>query len=856
MRLTRKGFTTIELLVVIAVIGILSTVGIISYNKYRSNSRDSQRQSQSTVISEALEKYYESNGEYPGCTSMTQNPATISTNVLVGIDPAVFVAPGSSATNSVICGSVSDTSSFGYIGDGSAFCSTGTACIKYQIQYQEEATGTAITQDSRQVADINTSATVVLNAIGAPNCTTGFTSLSTSWNDISGALNYTVQRDTNVGFTSPTEVISGTNSATLTGLSAGTTYYVRVRANTNDGKYTFWSNVVNQTTTATSSTLTVNGPTVSSINASWTAANCAYQYTLERATDAGFTANVVDTNFLSPTLSTTVSGLNAGTTYYFRVRITTDVSAIYTSSWLSSGNATTTIPLPGACTVTIGSVTSTSVVATMSATNAQTYKLEYGTTTAYGTTLTGLTSPYTLSSLSPSTTYYFRVTGMNISGSGTTCTAGPNTTLIAVPGTPTTCSATMTSSNNMAISWGVASGTVTGYTITYPGGSVGKTVSPWNINATTSTNGGAWSIVAYNGSGNGVACSGTASAYVLPVPGSPTGCSATMTSANTMFISWGAASGTVTGYTVTYPGGSTSTGTTSISPTTSTNGGAWSVTAYNGTGNGGSCSGTASAYVPPAGSPTSCAAVNPISNSVTISWNAAPNAASYTVTLTGATPSSYAGVVTTSKTWGQYSVSLGAQSYTVTAYNSLGAAGGSCSSSITVNIGYSVPSTPVTCTDTSPAASTWAASWTASTNATGYAISWSGSSSGALGSTTTVSQSYSTAVPGGQTVTGTVYGYNPGFNGSPKSCGGIYVSGPAPTATPTPTPTAAPTATPTPTPAGTPTPTPTCTNTYSYTALTSQSSGGDTCTDYCINSCSGLTVSCGSYTVPHNAGCF
>lgn len=531
MRISRRGFTTIEVLAVIAIIGILSTLGVISYNKYRFNSRDSQRQSQATVISESLEKYYENNGEYPGCNSMTQSPTTISTNVLVGIDPSVFVVPNTTASNSVICNTVADSSTFGYVGDGSSYCASGTACIKYQLQYIEEATGALVTIDSRQVADVNTSDTIVLNPISAPNCTTGFTTLAASWNAISGAVSYTIDRDTQVSFNNSTgdfaESTSATNSATLTGLSPGKTYYVRVRANTSDGKYTFWSNVVNQTTMTTASVLTINTPTSTSLNASWTAANCAYQYTLERATDAGFTANVVDLNYLSPTLSTTVSGLSSGTTYYFRIKVTTAASGGYTSNWLSSGSGTTTVSI---------------------------------------------------------------------------------------------------------------------------------------------------------------------------------------------------------------------------------------------------------------GTPPTCTAVNNGNNSVTINWGAASGASSYTVTLTGASPSSVSGVSALTYTWPSYSVAVGSQTYTVTATG-----GGTCTGSTSVTVtGYSTPGTIATCTDSTPSANNWSATWTSSSNASGYAISWSGSSSGAMGSTTTASLTYGTGVTGGQTITSVVNGYNTAFSGPTKSCGGVFVSGGA---TPTPTPT-------------------------------------------------------------------
>ncbi|HEU0085496.1 MAG TPA: prepilin-type N-terminal cleavage/methylation domain-containing protein [Candidatus Paceibacterota bacterium] len=61
----KKGFTLIELLVVVAIIGILSSVVLVSLNSARSKSRDAKRQSDIRQIQSALEMYYLDNGSYP-----------------------------------------------------------------------------------------------------------------------------------------------------------------------------------------------------------------------------------------------------------------------------------------------------------------------------------------------------------------------------------------------------------------------------------------------------------------------------------------------------------------------------------------------------------------------------------------------------------------------------------------------------------------------------------------------------------------------------------------------------------------------------------------------------------------------
>ena len=80
------GFTIIELIVIIATIGVLAAITIIGFSSYQQDARDEQRASNTTVISEALEEYYQENGEYPSIpaivnTSQSASPASVSTGL-------------------------------------------------------------------------------------------------------------------------------------------------------------------------------------------------------------------------------------------------------------------------------------------------------------------------------------------------------------------------------------------------------------------------------------------------------------------------------------------------------------------------------------------------------------------------------------------------------------------------------------------------------------------------------------------------------------------------------------------------------------------------------------------------------
>jgi prepilin-type N-terminal cleavage/methylation domain-containing protein len=61
-----KGFSLLELLIVIAIIGILVSVGVVSYSTAQKKSRDSRRMSDVKAVQSAFEQYYaDNNGSYP-----------------------------------------------------------------------------------------------------------------------------------------------------------------------------------------------------------------------------------------------------------------------------------------------------------------------------------------------------------------------------------------------------------------------------------------------------------------------------------------------------------------------------------------------------------------------------------------------------------------------------------------------------------------------------------------------------------------------------------------------------------------------------------------------------------------------
>lgn len=76
MENNNRGFTLIELLVVVAIIGLLSSLILVSVYNTRAKGRDTKRVSDMTQMSNALELYHDTNQGYPaGSAGVPQDVA-------------------------------------------------------------------------------------------------------------------------------------------------------------------------------------------------------------------------------------------------------------------------------------------------------------------------------------------------------------------------------------------------------------------------------------------------------------------------------------------------------------------------------------------------------------------------------------------------------------------------------------------------------------------------------------------------------------------------------------------------------------------------------------------------------------
>ena len=264
MRKSLIGYTVVELLIVIVVIGILVTLSTFRFSSLQAEARDSQRSSKTTVLAEALEKYFDNNGEYPGCLAISGAANTVTTTVLPNVSLSTLLTPRSASgdTNSIKCtdltGAPGEGDVFAYVGDNSAACTTGQACVGFTLKYKEESTGIIKAIQSRRKA----STTVILNPIATifddfnrTGSTLGTTSTGgVAWSELTGtwSTNGTNPTTSNAASTSPVATVdsrSGDADASVT-VAPGDALYFRVkdannwwrlREQTNAHPYTYYT---------------------------------------------------------------------------------------------------------------------------------------------------------------------------------------------------------------------------------------------------------------------------------------------------------------------------------------------------------------------------------------------------------------------------------------------------------------------------------------------------------------------------------------------------------------------------------------------------------------------------------------
>ncbi|MFT3789347.1 MAG: fibronectin type III domain-containing protein [Tepidisphaeraceae bacterium] len=361
--------------------------------------------------------------------------------------------------------------SFGTYTTGSFTVPAGTHVVAF--------TATNGTSDRTTFVDAVSIATATASAPAAPTALTatllGTTGARLAWTSNSNnETGFEVQQATDAAFTTgvvATTVLAAVATLDVTSLTAGTTYYFRVRAINGAGNstYTSTASLVIPSVPATPTGFTAT-PVVGGVSLAWVDSSTNETgFEVQRATNSTFTTGLVTTTAAANATSLSVTSLTAGTTYYFRVRA---VNAIGSSAYTAAVSATVptapTAPTGLTATPVSGGV---NLVWVDTSTNETGFEVQRATNSAFTAGLVTTTAAAGASSLSvtglaANTTYYFRLRAVNAVGpSAYTATASATVPNPNTPAAPSGLTLGMLDTGAVRVAWADNSTNETGFEI-------------------------------------------------------------------------------------------------------------------------------------------------------------------------------------------------------------------------------------------------------------------------------------------------------------------------------------------------------------------------------------------------------
>jgi len=309
----RDAFTLVEVLVVIVVLIIITTITVMSYSKFQGDSRDNARKTKVTILAEALEKYYQQNGEYPSVAAMTSsNTATLKSMLSIS-DSDVLVMPGASSNvaNSITADEP-DKDKIAYNGESenaseAQQCQTNQngGCDSFRLEWKDESNNLLEIKSRKsgratdQTLIAPATPTLTVTSVSGPalrgtasgsTCSAGVlnyklavntTGQSPNWATIAWTTGSTVQQSSPVpGTTYHFFAIAGCRAGSSGEVASGQAKKSQLYASTGAPTIALSTNSTNLTATATSTTACPSGTTIkyliqydidtTSANGSWT----------------------------------------------------------------------------------------------------------------------------------------------------------------------------------------------------------------------------------------------------------------------------------------------------------------------------------------------------------------------------------------------------------------------------------------------------------------------------------------------------------------------------------------------------------------------------------------------------------
>ena len=344
------GFTILEIIIVISIIGILTSISILSYGNWQKTVVEAQLKSDLNGVATAMESYRNFNSGYPASIPLTFTPS-------VGL-----------------------TISGGSVDGGKTYCadifSSQFTDLYYHIDSTNRATG------AQQ------------GVCGPVNLVALFDSASSaklSWDVAAGATSYTLQRDVNSDFSNAiTLTTQAGNTFISDGLSSITTYYYRLKMNIHNSD-SAWS-----TTTIYTTVVPPAAPTTPTIAVSLVGGNASAVITPVAACATGVlqyginsrTNNGAWSGWTAWSSTLTASQVaNDGVKYGYQARTRCFQDPIYsTTSTGTEATYTDPISVPVAPTVAVSTVGATTTfswgVTSCTAGNTVRYQYRYTTSPA------------------------------------------------------------------------------------------------------------------------------------------------------------------------------------------------------------------------------------------------------------------------------------------------------------------------------------------------------------------------------------------------------------------------------------------------------------------------------------------